>query len=479
MYQNDSVDGDSIDMAFNKKRADDRKRWLANLEPDTYLDMSESTIKVSDFINKELILFSNYDNIRSIPSVIDGLKPGQRKILFSCFKRKLKGEIKVAQLSGYVGEHSAYHHGEASLASTIVGLAQNFVGANNINLLLPIGQFGTRLLGGKDMASARYIFTSLSKVTRKMFMLEDDYLVEYQEEEGQRIEPYYYAPIMPMVLVNGADGIGTGWSTSIPSYNPVELIDAYIKRIDGKSFEENDLNPWFKGYTGTIGWMDRSGGGYEIKGKFERLESNLLRITELPIKKWTTDYKKFLEDLAQEENPFITDIKEYHTENRVDFQIEIPTLSNLEDDDLYKRLKLSTTMSMNNLVLFDHDRKIKKYQDISEIMEEHYLVREDFYKKRKEFLVNKLTKETTMISNKVRFILMVINNELVISKKQKALLVAELKRKGFQTKTELDAIFKDPHVHQTDIETVQETDQDETGPGIRAKEYDYLLSMPL
>lgn len=104
-----------------------------------------SSVPISDFVNKELILFSMADNIRSIPSVADGLKPGQRKILFACFKRNLTKEIKVAQLSGYVSEKTAYHHGEVSLAQTIVGLAQTFVGSNNVNLLDPNGQFGTRI----------------------------------------------------------------------------------------------------------------------------------------------------------------------------------------------------------------------------------------------------------------------------------------------------------------------------------------------
>ena len=209
-WADDHKDEDAIDLAFNKKRADDRKLWLANLNPDTFLNMNQRNIDYSEFIHKELILFSNYDNIRSIPSIVDGLKPGQRKILFACFKRNLRSELKVAQLSGYVAEQSAYHHGEASLAATIVGLAQNFVGSNNINILLPLGQFGTRYMGGKDMASARYIFTNLSPVTRCLFHVEDDPLLKYQEEDGQKIEPVYYVPVIPLVLVNGSDGIGTG-----------------------------------------------------------------------------------------------------------------------------------------------------------------------------------------------------------------------------------------------------------------------------
>lgn len=114
------------------------------LQPGTYLDHKEKHVKYSDFVNKELIQFSIADLQRSIPSMVDGLKPGQRKILFCSFKRNLVKEAKVAQFSGYVSEHSAYHHGEQSLASTIIGMAQDYVGSNNINLLEPNGQFGTR-----------------------------------------------------------------------------------------------------------------------------------------------------------------------------------------------------------------------------------------------------------------------------------------------------------------------------------------------
>ena len=175
-------------------------------------------------------MFSIADCARSIPSLCDGLKPGQRKILFACFKRKLKNEIKVAQLSGYVAEHSAYHHGEVSLQGTIVAMAQNFVASNNINLLLPNGQFGTRNMGGKDCASARYIFTALSPVTRYLFPESDDQVLQYLEEEGQSIEPNHYLPIIPLSLVNGAEGIGTGWSTFIPQHNPRDIVDN-IRRL--------------------------------------------------------------------------------------------------------------------------------------------------------------------------------------------------------------------------------------------------------
>ena len=215
-YTND-IDDESIDMAFNKKKTEERKNWLMKFDPNSPpLDLDIDKISYQEFINRELVLFSLYDNQRSIPSLCDGLKPSERKILYGCFKRNLKDEVKVAQLIGYISEHSAYHHGEQSLASTIVGMSQNYVGTNNINLLMPIGQFGTRNLGGKDCASARYIYTSLNKVTRHIFNSNDFPLMNYIVEEGQKIEPNYYLPIIPMILVNGTEGIGTGWSTNVP-----------------------------------------------------------------------------------------------------------------------------------------------------------------------------------------------------------------------------------------------------------------------
>ncbi|CAJ1400545.1 unnamed protein product [Effrenium voratum] len=156
-------DDDLIDMAFAAKRSDERKTWISQVEDGTFVDHSQPTLSYTDFIEKELSLFAKYDVERAVPSMVDGLKPGQRKVLFGCFKKKLSSEIKVAQLSGYVAENSAYHHGEASLQGTIIGMAQTFVGSNNINLLEPRGQFGSRLQGGKDHAASRYIFTCLSK----------------------------------------------------------------------------------------------------------------------------------------------------------------------------------------------------------------------------------------------------------------------------------------------------------------------------
>lgn len=227
----------SIQLAFNKRLVEERKDWLTKfmekrIEDRQYLYHKDTrAITFSQFVNKELILFSNLDNERSIPSLVDGFKPGQRKVLFACFKRNLTKEIKVAQLAGSVAELSAYHHGETSLMSTIINLAQNFVGSNNLNLLQPIGQFGTRLHGGKDAASPRYIFTALSPLTRLLFNQKDDPLFNYINDDGQMVEPEHYCPILPMVLVNGAEGIGTGWAVKIPNFNVKGNNQLFILKI--------------------------------------------------------------------------------------------------------------------------------------------------------------------------------------------------------------------------------------------------------
>lgn len=292
-----------LDLAFAKKRADERKDWLKSYTPGTHLDHCQPSIPISDFINKELILFSMADNVRSIPSVVDGLKPGHRKILFACFKRNLRGEIKVAQLSGYVSEHSAYHHGEQSLSATIVGLAQNFVGANNVNLLEPIGQFGTRLQGGKDAASPRYIFTSLSSFARVLFRPEDDALLRYLNDDGQSIEPEWYVPVVPMVLVNGCEGIGTGWSTSIPNYNPLDIV-ANLRRMM-RSESAQPMHPWYRGFRGSIQAL--SAEKFKITGCWSRVDDDdsastmQIDVTELPIGMWTQTFKEQLESMISPE----------------------------------------------------------------------------------------------------------------------------------------------------------------------------------
>ena len=294
-YEGDSCD-DILDMVFNKKRANDRKIWLGKYEKENVLDTFKQNISYQDFVNKELIHFSKYDCERSIPNAIDGLKTSQRKVLYAAFKRKLTKEIKVAQLSGYVSEHAAYHHGEASLHGTIIGMAQEFVGSNNINTFLPLGQFGTRVGGGKDSASERYIYTKLNPITACIFPIADFPVLTYISDDGTQVEPDFYVPIIPFCLVNGGKGIGTGFSTDIPCYNPIDIIK-HVKAYINKPIIEKKLALYYEGFKGSI--KPISDTKYIIKGLYKILNENKIHISELPIGMWIDDYKQFLETLIE------------------------------------------------------------------------------------------------------------------------------------------------------------------------------------
>ena len=501
-------DGALIEKAFAKSMADARKDWLRSYDPNVYVDHSASTLSYGTFIDNELIHFSNADNVRSIPSFVDGLKPGQRKILFACFKRgkgMIKNEIKVAQLSGYVAEHSAYHHGETSLAGTIVGMAQTFVGSNNIALLHPAGQFGTRLLGGKDAASPRYIFTKLPTLTRLIFHPDDDALLDYLEDDGQAIEPKFYMPVLPMVLINGADGIGTGWSTSVPNYNPRDVVDNLKRMMEGG--EPEPMAPWYRGFTGTIVPADAKNSTFTTFGTVGKLDSTTLHISELPIRKWTQDYKdSVLEPLlsgaegkASEKgegngkatsDPLLTDIREHHTDTTVSFSIKMKDaelLGELETKGLlHKQLKLSSSISTSNMTLFDEHARIVKHETPEDILSSFYTLRLSYYEKRKMKLSESLTEQWSKLDNRMRFVLAVVSGELKISNVKKAVLVETLKKQGYATfeppskkKAQNEAADDDEEDDAVDVGAAEAGANTKAAAQAAARGYDYLLGMPL
>lgn len=206
-------------------------------------------------------------------------------------------------MAGSIAEHTAYHHGEVSLMSTIVNLAQNYVGSNNINILQPIGQFGTRLMGGKDSASPRYIFTKLSPLARAIFHPDDSAILNYLKEDNQKIEPEWFMPVVPLILINGGDGIGTGWSTKILNYNPRDIIDNLKRMI--KNEDPIDMKPHYKNFKGTIEAVDAT--RYMSSGEVSQLSDSQYEITELPIRTWTQVYKEGVMEslLGSEKTPAI------------------------------------------------------------------------------------------------------------------------------------------------------------------------------
>jgi len=441
---------DTIDMVFNKKRADDRKEWLGEYNRESFLDTNDKMVSYEEFINKELIHFSKYDCDRSIPNLMDGLKISLRKILYSAFKKNLTTEIKVAQFSGYVSEHSGYHHGEASLNAAIVGMAQNFVGSNNINLLMPNGQFGTRLQGGKDSASERYIFTQLNKITRILFPDMDDKILSYLNDDGLLVEPIYYAPIIPMVLVNGSKGIGTGFSTDIMCYNPSQIIQ-YIKNKLTASTSDNgvtEFTPYYEGFKGSIQKISEEG-KYLFKGKYEKLGSDKIRVTELPVGYWTDDFKEYLETLTEtvdktgkKINPVVKEYDDMSKDTTIDFIVTLHKgkLAELEAvqldhgcNGLEKQFKLFTTNNTSNMHLFDAHDKLKKYEKVQEIIDDYFVTRIELYQKRKDYLIGALSQDLMLLSNKSRYITELLEGSVDLRRKKKEEVVQMLKNKKYET----------------------------------------------
>lgn len=459
-----------MNLAFKKDFSDQRKSWLYGYNEKNIIEGDEKSISIDKFIDNELIHFSNSDTQRSIGSICDGLKPSQRKILFSAFKRKLYKEIKVAQLAGYVSENSAYHHGEASLQSTIIGLAQVFVGTNNINLLKPNGQFGTRLMGGNDSASPRYIFTELNKLVDYIYPSSDLPILDYNIDDGMSVEPKYYVPIIPMVLVNGMKGIGTGFSTSIPQYNPIDIIENIINKLNDRPYKE--MKPWYKGFMGKIEKIKKN--MYITKGIYNIISENVLEITELPIGVWTQNYIDFLDSLLYDKTKkqkfYIYDYENHSTDTTVNFKIKLPPeyLKNItckvekNIDSIEELFKLSTTKytSLTNIHLYNEKNAICKYNYIEDIIDNYYKVRINLYKIRKENELKIMKKDLDINKSKMKFINDVINNKITVYRNKKENIINEL--------------IKLNYIMLIDKEIIVEYNENNKTTG-----FNYLINMPL
>lgn len=400
-YRADEQTNTTMSHLFGKQHAQYRKQWLASYEPTTHNALSE-VVDTSAFLNHELIKFSIEDCKRSIPHIMDGFKESQRKIVYACFKKKLTTPIKVAQLAGYVAEHTNYHHGEVCLFDTIIKMAQDFIGSNNIPLLQKEGQFGTRMQpNGSDAANARYIFTTLPPLTRILFDPSDDGILTHQFDDGDPIEPVYYAPIIPMVLVNGANGIATGWSTNIPLFNPADLVTWIKCHLSGNPTPE--LIPWYKGFKGRI--EKESDIKYNTYGVYE-VKGDELYITEIPIGSWVDKYKEYLEELVDKK--VFKQMKNYSTPDCVHFVVT--TFRDQPFDEGV--LKLKSTLSLGNMVLFNTESKIQKYNSVNDIMIEFCSQRLTMYDDRKASIVALLENTIHVLTNKIKCIQLYVSNRI-------------------------------------------------------------------
>ncbi len=433
-------------LAFDKEHANDRKKWITKaLKDPQEIDYNQKKVALDYFIDRELVLFSIYDNERSIPNIIDGLKPSQRKILYSCLKRRLfckadgSGEIKVSQLSGYVSEHSAYHHGEVSLQSTITSMAQEFVGSGNLNLLFPSGNFGSRNQGGKDAASARYIFTYLRDYVKILFNENDNKLLDYLEDDGNQIEPKFYVPIIPLALLNGSTGIGTGWSTDLPCFNIDDIISNIRALLEDEDAEVKTMNPWYKDFKGTIEKKNTS--AWVSKGIIKMITRNMVEVTEIPVGMWKLDFKEHLDKLVESEEVLAITSHEKEDSDDICFRIKLKKAITEKDlPRLTKLFKMEKNISGNNMVAFDENCIINKYGSSEDILWDFYKYRLNFYQKRKDFLEKELSETIEMISERVKFVRMVINDQIVVFKKPKAVIEEQLIERKFIRRTELMAM---------------------------------------
>jgi DNA topoisomerase-2 len=443
-FNTDVMSDKSITLAFDKKKADDRKTWLleSTAKEAKELEVPYGKVKqlaISDFVHKDLVNFSLADLKRSIAHVCDGLKPSQRKVMYSCFQRNLTAEMKVAQLAAYVAEKSAYHHGEVSLADTIVKLANDYTGSNNVNLLEPCGQFGTRLMGGKDASQTRYIFTRLTPEARNVFDPRDDAILTYLDDDGRSIEPDFYMPTLPMVLVNGTEGIGTGFSCYVPPFNPKDIRDNILNFLDGNPIKR--MKPWFRGFKGKVfeqdddSWMTQ--GMWSVIGR-------TVKVTELPPGRWTQDYKEHLDTLV--EKKIISGFTNNSTTENVDFLIQ-----DYNGKDVVKDLKLQKTFRTSNMHLFHPTRGIHKYETPEDILTDFITIRREYYDKRKEYLIKVLEAKSKMCDYKSRFVSMVINGDIVV-----------FRRKKQDLENQLSGLFPEvngSYDYLLNIKTVQYTDE--------------------
>lgn len=360
------------------------------------------TLRLKDFINNDLKVFSNLDNVRSIPSIIDGFKDSQRKAVYGLLDHGTS-EIRVSQLGSSAALKSQYQHGETSMCDTIVGLAQSYPGSNNLNLFEPIGQFGSIL--SSESASHRYIYTKPSEYLRKIIRKEDDIILKYREEEGEKLEPLSYYPIIPLWLVNGSVGIGTGHSVRILARDPKKVSDLISRIVSGTKVQQRTiddaLTPYFKGWKGIVTKGD-SDTQWEITGSIEKVNTTTLRITELPITYDVDKFKGILINLM--DSGIVRDYDNNSTESGFDFVVSVPREVGKKDlDELIKIFKLSVKVG-ENVTLWDTRSKLVRFESVYDALLEFIAFREKIYTKRKEKQIQIMESEIEWLKTKIDFI---------------------------------------------------------------------------
>ena len=371
-------------------------------------------MKISTFFENDYVDQASYDNLRKIASAVDGQKNASRKILYTIMEKNIKDEIKVSQLGSKVAEFAEYLHG--NMDGVIVGLAQNYPGTNNIPLLTREGNFGTRF--SQEASASRYIYTYGSKEFFELFRKEDNAILPKQYFEGEQIEPRFYVPNLPLLLINGSEGVSSGFAQKILSRKSDNLKKAIKHILEGSKYNENLMTPYFEGFNGIVE-KGENPGQWLIKGIVTRKSINKIEISEVPVGYDLKSYIDVLDDL--EDKKVIQSYKDKSENDQFLFEVNINSkdLKDWDDDTLLSKLKLVKKVT-ENYTAMDADNKVKVFEDSFEILSYYVSVKLNSLQQRKDYQLQKLEEEIKFDLSKYIFIKNIVENTLVINKRKKS-----------------------------------------------------------
>lgn len=410
-------------------------------------------MKISKFYNDELVDYASYSTLRMISSAIDGMKNSHRKVVATVSARNISKESKVSQLASQVAQDQEYLHGDVSLQGVIVNLAANYLGTNNMNMLEPAGNFGTRFT--PEASAPRYIYTHKSKYFDYLFNKDDTEILIKQTFEGHKIEPKFYLPSLPMLLVNGSEGMATGFAQKILPRDP-KSVEKYLRnRLTDKKNSLALLKPQYKGFKGTIKSTGEEG-SWEIIGSFERVTKTKIRITEVPVGYSLKGYIKVLDKL--EEDSFIMNYLDMSENDNFLFEVTMKRdiLGSLTDDKILEKFKLIKRVT-ENYTTIDVNNRVKVFNNASEIFDYYYSVKIEYLFKRIDYKIEKIESEIRKLASTYLFIKAIVDNRLIINKRKKVQIEKDLESFEKITKEEgsYDYLLRMP-IHSLTKEKMEE-----------------------
>lgn len=393
--------------------------------------MSYSQLNISEFLGTDFRSFSRYDCHTNLPSMIDGWKVSQRKVIYNMTLKNKK--MKVEQFANDTAAVTCYHHGSSGLEGVIVGLTQNFPGSNNVNWLQPVGQFGNML--NHAAAAGRYISVEPNDNFKQWFRKEDEIILEYLTEDDHPIEPKYFIPVVPTILFNGSAGIGTGYSCKILSYHPDAVVRNVKEVLAGK--KQTPLVTYVRGFAGTI--VKTEEGQTIYTGKIERINTTTVRITALPVGQQLDDVKDNLSKLIDS-----GEIRDFDDNSSVDqWSIDVYTtrawLVDNTDDDIIRKFKLVSRDS-ENIVVWGPDGKIVQFETPEQLLESFVTWRLTKYEERRLKQIEIEQADLEWMNEKIRFIRFYIKNSQWFSQSTKKQILERMAEEKFMRPDELLSI---------------------------------------